>query len=462
MREAAKLYGVEALITDDYLEVEAKIAELEPELVLGTQMERHIAKRLGIPCAVISAPVHVQDFPARYSPQMGFEGANVIFDTFVHPLMMGLEEHLLGLFRDDREFHDDAAPSHLVAPRRVAGRRSRRRRDGRSCAVVDDRVGAATPRRSWPKFRFSSAARLAATPNASPGARRRHHHHRDLVRCQSAFRPLTRHPIRVVVVTMDSHLAGAAARARDTLRRELPGLELDVHAADEWGSDPAALKRCLDDIARGDIVIATMLFLEDHIRAVMPALAARRDACDAMVCSMSAGEVVKLTRLGRFSMSEEAIGAIGWLKRLRGKRARRRSSGHGQMKMLRQLPRLLRFIPARRRTFGRISCRCNIGSRARKRISANLVRMLIERYADGPRAHLRGTTCAPRRPSEYPDVGLYHPRARQRVSRTARTPAAQGEQRRGRAADDALLCAGRQRRRTMTASSPRLRPRDCA
>ncbi len=113
VREAAKLYGVEALITDDYLEVEAKVAELQPELVLGTQMERHIAKRLGVPCAVISAPVHVQDFPARYSPQMGFEGANVLFDTWVHPLMMGLEEHLLTMFRGDFEFHDGAGSSHL-------------------------------------------------------------------------------------------------------------------------------------------------------------------------------------------------------------------------------------------------------------------------------------------------------------------------------------------------------------
>ncbi|WP_027287799.1 ferredoxin:protochlorophyllide reductase (ATP-dependent) subunit B [Rhodovibrio salinarum] len=112
VRAAAQAYGVEALISDDYLEVEAQIAELQPELVLGTQMERHIAKRLGIGCAVISAPVHVQDFPARYSPVMGFEGANVLFDTFVHPLVMGLEEHLLGMFREDFEFHDDARPSH--------------------------------------------------------------------------------------------------------------------------------------------------------------------------------------------------------------------------------------------------------------------------------------------------------------------------------------------------------------
>ncbi len=113
VRDAAKLYGVEALITDDYLDVEDQVKALQPELLLGTQMERHIAKRLGIPCTVISAPMHVQDFPARYAPQMGFEGANVLFDTWVHPLMMGLEEHLLGMFREDFEFHDGAAPSHL-------------------------------------------------------------------------------------------------------------------------------------------------------------------------------------------------------------------------------------------------------------------------------------------------------------------------------------------------------------
>ncbi|MGA1062903.1 MAG: ferredoxin:protochlorophyllide reductase (ATP-dependent) subunit B [Burkholderiaceae bacterium] len=123
VRAAAAEHGLEALITDDYLEVEARIAELAPDLVLGTQMERHMAKRLGMPCAVISAPVHVQDFPARYAPQMGYEGANVLFDTWVHPLMMGLEEHLLGMFKDDFEFHESATASHLGGaggPARVA------------------------------------------------------------------------------------------------------------------------------------------------------------------------------------------------------------------------------------------------------------------------------------------------------------------------------------------------------
>lgn len=118
VREVAKKHGLEAVISDDYLAVEAKVAEAAPELVLGTQMERHIAKRLGIPCAVISAPIHVQDVPARYSPQMGWEGANVIFDSWVHPLMMGLEEHLIGMFKEDFEFaeghmsHLHTAPAH--------------------------------------------------------------------------------------------------------------------------------------------------------------------------------------------------------------------------------------------------------------------------------------------------------------------------------------------------------------
>ncbi|MEM9949491.1 MAG: nitrogenase component 1, partial [Cyanobacteria bacterium P01_D01_bin.36] len=126
VRAVAKEHDLEAVISDDYLAVEKAVAEAAPELVLGTQMERHIAKRLGIPCAVISTPIHVQDVPARYSPQMGWEGANVIFDDWVHPLMMGLEEHLIGMFREDFEFaeghmsHLHTAPHQSDSPAPVA------------------------------------------------------------------------------------------------------------------------------------------------------------------------------------------------------------------------------------------------------------------------------------------------------------------------------------------------------
>ncbi len=92
-------------------------------------------------------------------------------------------------------------------------------------------------------------------------------------------------PVRVVLVTMDSHLARAADRAAAALKREVPGLRFVVHAAENWASDEVALAACKADIAQGDIIVATMLFLDEHIRAVLPALQARREDCDAMLCS---------------------------------------------------------------------------------------------------------------------------------------------------------------------------------
>jgi light-independent protochlorophyllide reductase subunit B len=103
-------------------------------------MERHVAKRLGVPCAVISAPIHVQDFPARHSPQMGHEGANVLFDTWVHPLMMGPRGALLGMFREDPEFHDQAAPSHLGHAAPAPGARRRRGADAAWTAEAEQEL----------------------------------------------------------------------------------------------------------------------------------------------------------------------------------------------------------------------------------------------------------------------------------------------------------------------------------
>src|SRR5271166_3202267 len=124
--------------------------------------------------------------------------------------------------------------------------------------------------------------------------------------------------VRVTIVTLDGHVASAFDRARQSLAFELPGLQLSLHAAAEWGQNEAAAERCRDDIAKADIVVATMLFMEEHIQPVLPALMARRDSCDAMVCAMSAGEVMRLTRLGGFKMDGSNNGALSLLKKLRG------------------------------------------------------------------------------------------------------------------------------------------------
>ncbi|HTO46288.1 MAG TPA: magnesium chelatase subunit H [Burkholderiales bacterium] len=222
-------------------------------------------------------------------------------------------------------------------------------------------------------------------------------------------------PVRVVIVTMDSHLADATERARRALVRDLPGLALAMHAAAEWASDPAALERCRADIAQGDIVIVTMLFMEEHFQPVLAALKARRERCDAMVCAMSAGEVVRLTRLGKFNMSGDALGAIAWLKRLRGNRTGAASSGHGQMKMLRRIPQILRFIPGTAQDVRAYFLTLQYWLAGSEENVAGMVRLLVDRYADGPRRSLRGAikTAAP---VEYPEVGVYHPRMTGRLA----------------------------------------------
>jgi len=231
--------------------------------------------------------------------------------------------------------------------------------------------------------------------------------------------------VRVVIVTLDSHLAGAADRARRALEASIPGLRFTLHAAADWEHDPIALQRCKDDIAKGDIIIASMLFMEDHIQAVLPDLKARRDSCDAMVGCLAAGEIVKLTKLGSFSMDGQQGGAMALLKRLRGssKKKNEHASGEQQMAMLRRIPKILRFIPGPAQDVRAYFLTLQYWLAGSEENVINMVRYLVDRYADGPRRALRGALKAAL-PAIYPDVGLYHPRAAGRMTeREADLPA---------------------------------------
>ncbi len=226
-------------------------------------------------------------------------------------------------------------------------------------------------------------------------------------------------PIGVAIVTLDTHLAGVVERAGHILRRDLPGLNLTLHAATEWDGDPDALEVCRRTVAKADIVIVNMMFMEDHVRAIMPALEARRADCDAMLCCMSMGEVTKLTRLGRFDMSAPQGPAMSLLKRLKpkGTGGGKTSAGANQMKMLRQIPKFLKFIPGTAQDVRAYFLGLQYWLAGSEANAVNLVRLLIERYAAGPRAGLRSAVkSAP--PVDYPDVGVYHPRLPERIVET--------------------------------------------
>ncbi|MCE7027059.1 magnesium chelatase subunit H [Jiella avicenniae] len=227
-------------------------------------------------------------------------------------------------------------------------------------------------------------------------------------------------PVKVVLISLDGHMAGAVAAARCRLSGEIPGLEVVLHAATDWDREPSSLAGCIRDIGEADIVFANMLFMENHIEAVLPALKGRREACDAMVGAMSAGEVIKLTRLGSFEMATEAKGVMALLKRLRGgpKTGGRPSSGSGarQMAMLRRLPKILRFIPGTAQDVRAYFLILQYWLAGSDENVANMIRFLVERYARGPRADVAARLRQTRAPVVYPDVGLYHPRLPDRIA----------------------------------------------
>ena len=125
-------------------------------------------------------------------------------------------------------------------------------------------------------------------------------------------------PYRVVILTLDSHAAGACARAETRLAAEFPGLRLITLPAAEWGEDPAARARAEAEIARADIVVASLLFLDEHLSAIRPALEARRDRCDAMAGIIADSSIVRLTRMGSLDMTAPESGTAKLLKKLRG------------------------------------------------------------------------------------------------------------------------------------------------
>ena len=237
-----------------------------------------------------------------------------------------------------------------------------------------------------------------------------------------------RAPVRVVIVTLDNHLKGAVARAEEALARE--GIDLSLHAASEWGSDTAEFETLRAAIEGADVVIATMLFLDDHIRMVLPLLEARREACDAMVCLMSAGEVVRLTKMGAYRMDAPAKGPLALLKRLRGSSGKdgKPNSGAGQMKMLRRLPKILRFIPGTAQDVRAYFLTLQYWLAGSDENVVAMVRNLIDRYAAGERMYRRGITKA-EAPLEYPENGVYYPATKQRISESLRLlPASEGRE----------------------------------
>lgn len=244
-------------------------------------------------------------------------------------------------------------------------------------------------------------------------------------------------PLRVTLITLDGHLATAADRAFARLAREVPGLSCSMHCAGEWTNKPELLERCIDDINSANIIIVCMLFMEEHINPVLPALTARCDDCDAMLCFMCAGEAIRLTRIGGFTMDGSQSGPLALLRRLRGgKKHSNGSSGARQMAMLRRLPRILRFIPGTAQDVRAYFLAMQYWLSGSEHNVRNLIALMVSRYAAGPR-EIHRKRVKVEAPVEFPDVGVYHPSLKDQVSETiGDLPKSKGKTANGKAASN--------------------------
>ena len=228
--------------------------------------------------------------------------------------------------------------------------------------------------------------------------------------------------MRVVLLTMDLHLASAASGAAARLAQRIPGLVFEVHSAAHWRADAQALASCHQAIAQADLVIVSMLFMEDHFLPVLDALQARRARCDAMVCIMSAPPVMALTRMGKLVMGQQSTGLMALLKKLRPTASKKEGQDQGsaqnagarQMAMLRRLPKLLRFVPGTAQDLRLFFQTMRYWLGGSEHNIEHMVLALVQRYAMGAREPLRALAQA-EEPIEYPEVGLYHPRLKGRI-----------------------------------------------
>jgi magnesium chelatase subunit H len=222
---------------------------------------------------------------------------------------------------------------------------------------------------------------------------------------------------RLTLLCMEPSRPAVIAGVADALVRELPGVELVVraHATGELHDDarPAAIA---SDVAASDVVVVSHVLLDEEVAHVAAMLEGLPAACSVIVVS-SARELMRLTRLGRFSMARKDSSAA----RERGETRRggalgallaRIRKGRDITPFLKELmvlaPKLLRLVPGRMQDV-RSYLECHLA--LIECTPANLrsmILMLADRYGDQTRGAFRDRY---REPVVHPETGIYHPDA---------------------------------------------------
>ncbi|MBG1243367.1 magnesium chelatase subunit H [Nostoc sp. NZL] len=220
--------------------------------------------------------------------------------------------------------------------------------------------------------------------------------------------------IKVVYVVLESQYQSALSQAVRTINANNPNLAIEISGyLIEELRDPENYEEFKREIENANIFIASLIFIEDLAQKVVAAVEPHRDHLDVSVVFPSMPEVMRLNKMGSFSLAQlgQSKSVIAQFMR---KRKEKSGAGFqdGMLKLLRTLPQVLKFLPMDKAQDARnfmLSFQYWLGGSPEN--LENFLLMLADKYVFKGLEKQNFAPSTYEQPVVYPDLGIWHPLA---------------------------------------------------
>ncbi|OSO91837.1 magnesium chelatase subunit H [Cylindrospermopsis raciborskii CENA303] len=220
--------------------------------------------------------------------------------------------------------------------------------------------------------------------------------------------------IKVVYVVLESQYQSSLSQAVRQINAKHPsiGIEISGYLIEEL-RNPENYEEFKRDIAGANIFIASLIFIEDLAQKLVTAVAPHRDNFDVAVVFPSMPEVMRLNKMGSFSLAQLGQ-SKGVIANFMKKRKEKSGAGFqdGMLKLLRTLPQVLKFLPMEKAQDARnfmLSFQYWLGGSAEN--LENFLLMLADKYVLKGEDKTNLVKSEYQAPIVYPDMGIWHPLA---------------------------------------------------
>ncbi|WP_267384608.1 magnesium chelatase subunit H [Cyanobacterium sp. uoEpiScrs1] len=216
--------------------------------------------------------------------------------------------------------------------------------------------------------------------------------------------------LKVVYVVLEPQYQSSLSAAVEAINKNNPKLAIEISGyLIEELRNPENYEEFKRNVANTNLFIASLIFIEDLADKVVDAVEPHRDNLDAVVVFPSMPQVMRLNKLGSFSMAQ-----LGQSKNVIAQFMRRRKENSSvgfqdaMLKLLRTLPQVLKYLPVEKAQDARnfmLSFQYWLGGSSEN--LENFLVMLAHKYSYP--GLLEDKTIGYQDPVVYPDMGIWHP-----------------------------------------------------